>query len=151
MDRMQGEEDVGFQNELTPEQIQQLLAMAQNRMPANMGESMDQRQMMGMPQRFPSPFAPSATPSPSPMPTGMSNVPVDGNLPMKMLQQQLPPSVDKYIAKPAPTPQENINPNDMEALNQLLMQQGAAQGQQPMGQPSPSPFRNIRGTIDRSK
>jgi len=53
--RFQGEEDVGFQNELTPEQIQQLLAMVQNmpqdRMPANMGESADLKQMQGMPSR----------------------------------------------------------------------------------------------------
>ncbi len=115
--RFQGEEDVGFQNELTPEQIQQLLAMVQNmpqdRMPANMGESADLKQMQGMPSRP----MPSPTPSPSPMPSA----------------------------------QENISPEDMEMLNKILMNQG--QGQMPSPTPSPmaSPFRNIRGTIDRSK
>lgn len=153
--RMQGEEDVGFNNELTPEQINQILAMAKSmpelgggqpdRMPANMGESADLNQMMGMPpKRFPSPFAPDASQ------TGMP-------------QQTLPqPSFDpsKYMSKaqptlPSPTPmpstQEQINPEDMEMLNKILMGQG--QGEMPSPTPSPmaSPFRNIRGTIDRSR
>lgn len=61
--RIQGEEDTGFMNELSPEQIKQLLAMAQktppmtaplpspsptlNRSPAGMGESRDVDMGMG--------------------------------------------------------------------------------------------------------
>lgn len=122
--RLQGEEDVGFQNELTPEQIQQLLAMVQNmpqdRMPANMGESADLKQMQGMqPKRVPSPFAPTASPSPS--------------------------------ASPMPSTQENISPEDMEMLNKILMGQDQTQMPSPTPSPMASPFRNIRGTIDRSR
>jgi hypothetical protein len=136
--RIQGEEDVGFENGLTPydfsrkkimedmikRQRDNDLAAENMQKMAEQNRSIMQRQladqMQGMPPKpFPSPFAPTASPSPS--------------------------------ASPMPSTQENISPEDMEMLNKILMGQDQTQMPSPAPSPMASPFRNIRGTIDRSK
>ena len=79
---------------------------------------------------------PSATPDRSP-----SNLGESADLKQMMGMSRRP--------MPSPTPEEDISPEDMEALKKILM----GQGQMPSPAPAPtaSPFRNIRGTIDRSK
>lgn len=185
MNRMQGQEDVGFDNELTPEQIKQILAVSKKN-PTQMRYDQDvQSALSNMPMYNEQDSLinrlnpqkvydkqvedalskmPSATPTPSPFApsqnsSGMTKdpgfyIPDEKNTFKPEMDQgfSIPstfsPNMDRGFRNPG---QENINPDDMEMLNKILMQQ---QGQQmPSATPTPaaSPFRNIRGTIDRSK
>lgn len=168
--RFQGEEDVGFQNELTPEQIREILAIKQknpmqmrydqdvqsalsqmpmyneqddiiNRLnPQNLYDKQVEDALSKMSMRSPNDILGKLNRNPANMGESADLKQMQG-IPSRPMPSVTP------SPSPMPSPQENISPEDMEMLNQILMNQNQTQ----MPSPTPSPFRNIRGTIDRSR